>query len=352
MHHFSLSKSIQVFLFLFLLIAGLYYAKPFLVPVAFAALFSMLLLPVCAWFEDKGLAKGLAVLLSVLLFVVAVGVIVWLIAWQVSDLAKDASGIEQNLLKKVNEFRGYVSNTFGISPEKQKEILKQQQASSQATGGGIAGKILSGLGGFLTNFLLVLVYMFLFLYFRLHLKKFILQLLHNENVAKTQRVIENSRKVAQKYLTGLALMIACLWVMYGIGFSIIGVKGAIFFAILCGLLEIVPFVGNLTGNAITVLMVIAQGGSMTMVLGVIITYAIVQFIQTYLLEPLVVGSEVNINPLFTIIGLVLGELIWGIPGMILAIPILGITKIICDNVDELKPYGFLLGKEKKGNKKK
>ncbi len=352
MPHFSLSKSIQVFLFLFLLIAGLYYAKPFLVPVAFAALFSMLLLPVCAWLEGKGLAKGLAVLLSVLLFVVVVGGIVWLIVWQVSDLAKDASGIEQNLLKKVNEFRGFVSNTFGISPEKQTEILKEQQATSQANGGGIAGKIFSGLGGFLTNFLLVLVYMFLFLYFRLHLKKFILQLLHNENVRKTQQVIENSRKVAQKYLTGLALMIACLWVMYGIGFSIIGVKGAIFFAMLCGLLEIVPFVGNLTGNAITVLMVIAQGGSMSMVLGVIITYAIVQFIQTYLLEPLVVGSEVNINPLFTIIGLVLGELVWGIPGMILAIPILGITKIICDNVDELKPYGFLLGKEKKDNKKK
>ena len=85
--------------------------------------------------------------------------------------------------------------------------------------------------------------------------------------------------------------------------------------------------------------------------GVIITYAIVQFIQTYLLEPLVVGSEVNINPLFTIIGLVIGELVWGIPGMILAIPLLGITKIICDNVDDLKPYGFLLGTQKSKTKK-
>ncbi len=148
------------------------------------------------------------------------------------------------------------------------------------------------------------------------------------------------------------MMIGCLWVMYGIGFSIIGVKGAIFFAILCGLLEIVPFVGNLTGNAITVLMVIAQGGSMQMVLGVLITYAVVQFIQTYLLEPLVVGSEVNINPLFTIIGIVLGELIWGIPGMILVIPLLGIAKIICDNVDGLKPYGYLLGRGKVEKKKR
>ena len=266
-------------------------------------------------------------------------------------MVKDASGIEQNLTKKLDEFRQFVKETFAISTQKQKELVQEQQASSSGGASSFVTKLLAGLGGFLTNTILVLVYMFLFLYFRTHLKNFILQLLPKESSAKTGKVIQNSRKVAQKYLTGLAMMIGCLWVMYGIGFSIIGVKGAIFFAILCGLLEIVPFVGNLTGNAITVLMVIAQGGSMQMVLGVLITYAVVQFIQTYLLEPLVVGSEVNINPLFTIIGLVLGELIWGIPGMVLAIPLLGIAKIICDNVEGLKPYGYLLGTGKKQKSK-
>jgi predicted PurR-regulated permease PerM len=56
-----------------------------------------------------------------------------------------------------------------------------------------------------------------------------------------------------------------------------------------------------------------------------------------------VGAEVEINPVFTILGLVAGELIWGIPGMILAIPLLGIVKIICDHVEPLKPFGFLIG---------
>ena len=84
-----------------------------------------------------------------------------------------------------------------------------------------------------------------------------------------------------------------------------------------------------------------------MILGVLITYATVQFIQTYLLEPLVVGRGVNINPLFTIAGIVAGELVWGVPGMILAIPLMGIAKIICDHIEPLKPYGFLIGEEKK-----
>ncbi|MBP6757642.1 MAG: AI-2E family transporter [Flavobacterium sp.] len=49
------------------------------------------------------------------------------------------------------------------------------------------------------------------------------------------------------------------------------------------------------------------------------------------------------NPLFTIFALVLGELIWGISGMILAIPMIAIFKIVCDHIDSLKPYGFLIG---------
>ena len=146
------------------------------------------------------------------------------------------------------------------------------------------------------------------------------------------------------------MMIVCLWIMYSIGFSIVGVKYAVLFAIICGLLEIIPFIGNLTGTLLAILMVVIQGGGTGMVLGVVVTYLIVQFLQTYLLEPLVVGAEVNINPLFTIIILVLGELVWGIPGMVLAIPLLGIVKIICDHIPSLKPYGYLIGSDRKKKK--
>jgi predicted PurR-regulated permease PerM len=189
------------------------------------------------------------------------------------------------------------------------------------------------------------------MYFRRHLKTFVLKLVPTTEKTNAQTIIHDIQRVAQQYLGGLGMMIVCLWVMYGIGFSIVGVKNALFFAILCGLLEIVPFVGNLTGNAITILMAVSQGGGMNMVIGIIVAYAIIQFLQTYILEPLVVGAEVNINPLFTIVVLVIGELVWGIPGMVLAIPLLGIVKIVCDHIESLKPYGYLIGQEKKGKRK-
>src|SRR5690606_8574061 len=102
------------------------------------------------------------------------------------------------------------------------------------------------------------------------------------------------------------------------GFSIVGVENALFFAILCGTLEIIPFVGNITGTSITVLAVFVQGGSNNMIIGVIITYFFIQFIQTYILEPLIVGKQVSINPLFTILVIVLGEMLWGPAGMFMA----------------------------------
>ena len=345
-----LTKSLKILFFLILTIVVLYYGKPFLVPLVFAGLFSMLLLPVTKRFEKWGINRGLSILLAVLLFVALFAGLISLLVWQVSDIGKNANDIEKNVNVKLQQLKDYVSETFGISRQKQTEMIEGQQ---QTSGGKITTLItgtITSLGSLLTDFLLTIVYMFLLLYYRMHLKKFILMQVPKTEKKNTEQVIFEARGVAQKYLTGLSWMILCLWIMYGIGFSIVGVKNAIFFAILCGLLEIVPFVGNLTGTGITMLSVLMQGGSSSMIIGVLVTYGIVQFLQTYILEPLVVGEGVSINPLFTIMGIVAGEMIWGIPGMILAIPSLGIIKIICDHIEPLKPYGYLIGSEKKANR--
>jgi predicted PurR-regulated permease PerM len=162
-----------------------------------------------------------------------------------------------------------------------------------------------------------------------------------------EHVIYRVAHVSQQYLLGLSKMIFCLWVMYGIGFSVIGVKNALFFAILCGLLEIVPFIGNITGTIITVFVSMVQGAGLPMLVGIAAIYAVVQFIQGWVLEPLILGPQVKINPLFTIIALVVGGLVWGLPGIFLAIPLMAMFKIVCDHIEPLKPFGFLIGEVQK-----
>ncbi len=349
MNNQLLSKSIQVLILIFLAVAALYFGREFLIPLAFGGLLAMLFLPFSSWLEKKGLNRGFAALIPVLTFLAIVTGIVWLIAWQVTDLTSDLGNMEKRVQEMISQLRQYITNNLGISVKQQDQLLQSSSSGGSGAGGMITG-FAGSMMGILVNLVLVLVYIFLFLYFRSHIRKFILMLVPVKERPNADQTIHDGQKVSRQYLTGLSLMIVCLWIMYGVGFSITGVRNAIFFAILCGLLEIVPFVGNLIGTTLTVLMAFTQGGGTGMVIGIICTYALVQFIQTYILEPLVVGSEVNINPLFTIIVLVLGELLWGIPGMILAIPITGILKIVFDHIPALKPYGFLIGENKKKKK--
>lgn len=339
----SLQRVVYFLLLAFLIVVVLFYAKPFLVPVCFAGLLAMLFLPLSLWFESKKIPKALSIVFCIIIFLTIITGIIWLISWQITDLASETSDIQSKIDKMISQVKESIQSQFGISKKQQEELITEQAKSNSSMFSNAGSSIMR----FFVDFILMLVYIFLFMFYRERLKTFILKLVSSQQKKNAETIIHDVEKVSQQYITGIGLMIACLWVMYSIGFSIVGVKYAVLFAIICGLLEIVPFVGNLIGNLLAVLMVIIQGGGIEMVIGVLITYLSVQFIQSYFLEPLVVGAEVNINPLFTIIILVVGELIWGIPGMVLAIPLLGIFKIVCDHVESLKPFGYLIGSDKK-----
>ena len=345
----SLTKAIQILILFFLVFAGLYIAKPFLVPLTLACIIAMLFLPLSLWMEKKGINRGLSILFCIIILVVVVAGIFTALTWQVAGFTEDMSQMQKYVVELEKKLLHSISSQFGIAPQKLQELVKQQQSSGASGAGKMAIAVMSLSTGLLVDTVLVLVYIFLIMYSRTHLKQFILKLVPGEQKEKWGKIIADASKVAQQYLSGLAMMIAMLWVMYGIGFSIIGVKNALFFAVICGLFEIVPFVGNITGTALTVIGVLSQGGDSTMVIGILLTYGTIQFIQTYILEPLVVGAQVKINPLFTIIAIVIGELVWGVPGMVLAIPLVGIAKVFFDNVESLRPYGFLIGEEKRKN---
>ena len=330
---------IKKLLLIFLIIAGLYCAKQFLIPLFIGGILATLFLPFRHFMEKKHLPKGLAAFICLLTLLGILGVLFSLVGWKISELITDVTLIKQKGIETITQIQAYIFAHLGISVEQQAQIIKGEQPSI----GNVMQIILGSLTYSLTNFILTLVYVFFLLYYCGHIKKFLLKLTPASQQLEMEQIISGCTSISQQYLLGLAKMIGCLWIMYGVGFSIIGVENAIFFAILCGLFEIVPFIGNITGTTLTVLVTALHGGNSTVLVGIIVTYGVVQFIQGWVLEPLILGPQVKINPLFTIIALVIGELIWGIPGIILAIPITAIVKILCDHIEPLKPYGFLIG---------
>ncbi len=344
----SVTSVLKKLLLLFLVIGGVYYAKEFLMPLTIGGILATLFLPFSHWLERQKVPKGLAVFVCFLCILLIITLIFATIGWKVSELSSDVSAIKQKATESIDRLQQYIFNNVGISVKDQTQILNAEPRSYTAMVQKVVGSTTTIMG----DLLLVFVYFVFLLYYRSHIKKFLLKLSETSKRGEMEKIIESCTNVSQQYLVGLSKMIVCLWIMYGIGFSIIGVKNAIFFAVLCGLLEIIPFVGNITGTTLTVLVTALNGGDSTKIIGIVITYGIVQFIQGWVLEPLILGPQVKINPLFTIVALILGELLWGIPGIILAIPITAILKIICDNIESLKPYGFLIGEIDDGQNKR
>lgn len=313
-------------------------AKEFLMPLSIGIVIATLFMPISNWFERKKISRGISSLLCLLILIAFLIGVSLLISMQVSLLANDFDLLKDSTIKTSERIQEKIFSQYGLSIGKQNQLVKTQVTTISSIIPYMASSITSAL----TNLILTLVYVFCFLYYRSHLKQFILKLASSQNETKVEELLYKVTHVSQQYLFGLSKMILCLWIMYGIGFSIIGIKNAWFYAILCGLLEIVPFIGNITGTAITTLIAAVQGGSSLMLISIIITYGIVQFIQGWILEPFIVGAQVKINPLFTIIALIIGELLWGIPGIFLAIPLIAMFKVLCENIDQLKPLGFLI----------
>ncbi len=329
---------IQKLTVLFLIVLGLYFGKEFLMPLFIGGVIATFFLPFCKWMETKKIPRGLAAVFCVLCLLLFIAVIGALLGRQISLLTHDFIFIKQQFIQTYTNIQHYILNNFGITLKKQSELLSNQQQNFAS----IIPVLVGSLSGIMGNFVLILVYILGLLYYRNHIKNFLLKFSKSKK-NELESLLYKVAIVSQQYLLGLSKMIVCLWVMYGVGFSIIGVKNALFFAILCGVLEIVPFIGNIVGTTITVLAALALGGDITLIIGIISIYGTVQLIQGWILEPLIVGSQVKINPLFTIIALLLGELLWGIAGIFLAIPLIAMFKIVSDNFESLKPFGFLIG---------
>ncbi|MBC7641296.1 MAG: AI-2E family transporter [Flavobacterium sp.] len=335
----SLLSIIKKITLVFLVVSGLFFAKEFLIPLFIGGILATLFLPLCHWLEKKKTPKGIAVFLCFLCLILLIFLMISLLGYKISELITDIEILKQKGLETINNLQKYIFKNLNITVSEQNKILSNEQPSY----GSIVQMMIGSVTSFLSSFVLMLVYFVFILYYRGHIKKFLIKLSVPSQRAEMEDIIQKTTAVSQQYLFGLSKMIFLLWIMYGIGFSFIGVENAIFFAVLCGLLEIIPFVGNITGTTLTVLVSAMHGANIEILIGIIIVYGTVQLIQGWVLEPLILGPQVKINSLFTIIALVLGELLWGIPGIILAIPLTAMFKIVCDHITPMKPYGFLIG---------
>jgi predicted PurR-regulated permease PerM len=306
----------------------------------------MMILPVAVKLNKWGLGKGLSVLIADLLIVGFFVGLFFLIAAQIDSIMDDWPKIKERVKPKIEQLQQYVQNKIGISEEQQvkemEQLFNSGSSEGKQTGSGTQGaaQALKKAFGTFGDLLLIFVYIFFFLFYRKKLSNTLLRLAPKGNRDHTRKVIHQASQIAQQYLFGRFILILFLAVLYAVGFSISGVRNAILIAIIAAVLSLIPYIGNVIGAILALAMTFLTGGGLPAIIGVLITFTIVQFVESYILEPYVVGHKVDLNPVVTIIVVVLGGAMWGLVGMLLSIPVLGILKVIFDNVKVLKPLGY------------
>jgi predicted PurR-regulated permease PerM len=380
-----MNKAGRILFYLFLVIVGSYYAfhgllvaQGFLAPLVIAVLLAMVVLPIADKLEHWGLGRGVASILADLVLVIATLGFVFVLGAQISLVVSDWDKITEKLEPKIDDAIEYVEKKGDISLDIMFTMPSFMQSKADSTSAGqqdasaeaqpksdttnasqenpfgflSSQKVLSGaansamsLFGFLGTLVLVFIYVFFLLLYRKKLRKSLLRMVSGDQKERTNEIIAKSITVAKGYLAGRFILMIILSAFYVVGFLLLGVQYAIFVGIIAAVLSIIPYFGNLIGGAIALLFAVISGGDIGILIGVVAVFVASQFLENNVLVPFVIGKKVELNPIVIIIIVILGGAVWGMMGMILAIPITGILKVIFDAIPATEPLGYLLGNE-------
>jgi predicted PurR-regulated permease PerM len=325
-----------------------YMLQDFLIPLFFAIILSVLIYPIVHYFESRlCFNRIVSITIAILIFTSLVFTVFVIIGFQFEEIVNKSDKYYAQIEQKITPLLTQTEKSTGISGKdilgsnelEIKEIAKQNSTNIMdfiATSGSILG-----------DFILSPLYMFLFLLYRNFLVSFLYKATAGISTkAKMRSIISQIYKVQQNYLSGLIMVMALVGILNSLGLLLLGIEHAFFFGFLAALLLLIPYIGIIIGSLLPALIAFATKDSYWYAVGVIAIFGFIQFLEGNLITPKITGSKISLNAFVSILSIILFSMLWGIPGMILALPITASLKVIFDNSEKMKPIGMLLGEAK------
>ena len=312
-----------------------------LIPLAFAAIIAILLNPLVNKLRTYKLGRIPSILLAMLLTILVVAGIFYFLSSQIIGFGENLPALKAKFGSLLASLQSWLQQKFGLSIEKQLQLINEAANSSKALIGGTLNTVLGTLG----VILLLPVYVFLFLFYKTLILNFLFKVFAEEDAAKVSEILGQTKLAIQSYMVGLLMEAAIVAALNSTALLIIGVKYAFLLGVIGAILNMLPYIGGIIAIALPLLMVTITSEGYTAQLWIIAAYLSIQFIDNNILVPRIVSSKVKINALISIVVVLLGGALWGVAGMFLSIPIVGILKIIFDRVEGMQPWGELLGDE-------
>jgi predicted PurR-regulated permease PerM len=262
---------------------------------------------------------------------------------QANNFSESWPALVEKFTKAFNQSIAWSSGQFDISPRKLHAWITDTKSDLLNNSSSAIGQTLMGVGSALVVLFLIPVYVFLILFYEPLLLDFTRKLFGEQNQSQVSVIVTKTKSVIQSYLVGLVIEATIIAVMEIAALLILGIEYALLLGILGALLNVIPYIGGLVAVALPMMVALATKDSAWYAGYILVIYYIIQLIDNNYIVPKIVASKVKINALFSIIVVIAGNALWGVPGMFLSIPLLAIVKLIFDHIEPLKPWGFLLG---------
>lgn len=284
-----------------------------------------------------------AILISLSIIFVLMGAIAWLFTLQLLSFFKEWTTLQDKLLQTFHAFSAWITQELNISAERQNEWLKNLgQQSGSDTMSFIRKTISAGtISGVL--FILVPVYVVLILYHRDRWVNVLYRLFPTQRKEQIREILHLSIQSYYNFIKGMLLVYLIVGVLNSLGLYLIGIPHPVLFGFTASILTFIPYLGIIIAALLPITISWITYNSIWYPLGVIAVFAVVQYLEANVIFPLAVSSRLKLNALVTIAAIVTGGILWGVAGLILFIPFLGIIKIIADRTPSLKTWSMLLG---------
>ena len=327
---------------LYLGIAMLFIVQDILLPFIYAIIIAVLINPIFEKLQVIRINRLVSILSVMILSLMMLGGILALIASQVNKFSEAIPVLEAKGVEVINQIVAWFSTYFNISTPNINAWIAELKSDVLSNSNSAIGKTLVSAGGILSTIFLTPVYTFMILLYQPHLVLFIHKLFGGDNNHKVNEILGKIKNIIQNYLLGLFFEFVIVAILNTIGLLLLDIEYALLLGIIAAMLNIIPYLGGLIGIVFFMAIALLTKSPIDVVY-VVLLYGFIQFVDNNYLVPKIVGSKVKLNALISLIAVVLGAALWGIPGMFLSIPFIAILKVILDCFDSLKPWGFLLG---------
>jgi predicted PurR-regulated permease PerM len=321
------------------IIYALILARDFLYPLAFGILLAYLLYPIVNYFEKKGLPRIFSILLTILTAIAVFIAIGTFVLKHVSLFMDELPRFRETTINHIESLQESLETNFGIPSERLKNFL----ISNIFDLGTRSEKIFAATTGTIFAILMQPVYVFLFLYYRTKFAYFYLKVVGRQNRQIAVAALREIAGVVTRYMLGVTTVVLILCFFNSAGLLLIGIKYPLLLGVISALFSFIPYFGNIIGGMVVLIFALLTGDSTVLALRVVIFTFVVHFVENNILSPNIVGNNIRINPFIIILGLIVGAMIWGIPGMLVTIPFLAMLKIVLKRIPSMQALAFLMG---------